>query len=634
MMMKEGNSKKENSIFILDETFDFDLLKKYPNFNSSIIISLDFKSHIKLEKLKIEHTIGENFLNVDLRREIFNHSVSMHDWHKQINTDQFYFKNVNLLSMFDMGELQTILMHILLKFETIKKILDEFPTHTIFAEQKILDYVISINKNISVQSLNYNNTLDNLEYDNLKLDFRVRNKNFSFSLSRNRFQKLKTIQENLVCSLFNLWHKPSSKKTILFLEFDPVSYSVLWKELKKYDMDIVIFNSRKPATWNLDSIKNLRAHGIKILNSKKLINSNSTEIIREKSIKELEKIVTFLENNEKLEKIFAYQNYSIWKILKPIFIKTFQSRIFDYLYLISLSEKTFSDVNIDSIITLHQSGECEKAFLSVNKEKIPSILLEHGFMNYTVDLQDFDILSDYPNLSGKIAVWGEIQKNYLTDIRKLDSQKILVTGSPRHDTFFEKRQKSYLKKNKTILLTPRPIIEHTGNGGTPIFIKYEILLKKINETIQKIPDCELIIKLHPQQIFHNNEIRKLFEKINPNVKIYQLSQIEDILPNCDMLLNISPENLDASTTILEAMILEKPVIDIAIDKKRFEFEFLKDNAILPIDYDSNLEENFKKVLFDKKFHDELIQNANSHLDKYLAYHGDSSKCFAKILDTI
>ena len=46
-MMKEGNSKKENSIFILDETFDFDLLKKYPNFNSSIIISLDFKSHIK-----------------------------------------------------------------------------------------------------------------------------------------------------------------------------------------------------------------------------------------------------------------------------------------------------------------------------------------------------------------------------------------------------------------------------------------------------------------------------------------------------------------------------------------------------------------------------------------------------------
>ena len=461
-MMKEGNSKKENSIFILDETFDFDLLKKYPNFNSSIIISLDFKSHIKLEKLKIEHTIGENFLNVDLRREIFNHSVSMHDWHKQINTDQFYFKNVNLLSMFDMGELQTILMHILLKFETIKKILDEFPTHTIFAEQKILDYVISINKNISVQSLNYNNTLDNLEYDNLKLDFRVRNKNFSFSLSRNRFQKLKTIQENFVCSLFNLWHKPSSKKTILFLEFDPVSYSVLWKELKKYDMDIVIFNSRKPATWNLDSIKNLRAHGIKILNSKKLINSNSTEIIREKSIKELEKIVTFLENNEKLEKIFAYQNYSIWKILKPIFIKTFQSRIFDYLYLISLSEKTFSDVNIDSIITLHQSGECEKAFLSVNKEKIPSILLEHGFMNYTVDLQDFDILSDYPNLSGKIAVWGEIQKNYLTDIRKLDSQKILVTGSPRHDTFFKKRQKSYLKKNKTILLTPRPIIEHNA----------------------------------------------------------------------------------------------------------------------------------------------------------------------------
>ena len=199
--MKEGNSKKENSIFILDETFDFDLLKKYPNFDSSVIISLDFKSHIKLEKLKIEHTIGENFLNVDLRREIFNHSVSMHDWHKQINTDQFYFKNVNLLSMFDMGELQTILMHILLKFETIKKILDEFPTHTIFAEQKILDYVISINKNISVQSLNYNNTLDNLEYDNLKLDFRVRNKNFSFSLSRNRFQKLKTIQENFVCSL-------------------------------------------------------------------------------------------------------------------------------------------------------------------------------------------------------------------------------------------------------------------------------------------------------------------------------------------------------------------------------------------------------------------------------------------------
>ena len=42
------------------------------------------------------------------------------------------------------------------------------------------------------------------------------------------------------------------------------------------------------------------------------------------------------------------------------------------------------------------------------------------------------------------------------------------------------------------------------------------------------------------------------------------------------MVNLSPDSYDASTTILEAMIMEKPVIDITLASKRYEFEFLKD----------------------------------------------------------
>ena len=53
---------------------------------------------------------------------------------------------------------------------------------------------------------------------------------------------------------------------------------------------------------------------------------------------------------------------------------TYKRRISEYLQLILVSQKIFSQLNIKSIISLNILGETEKTILAVNNFKTPSIL--------------------------------------------------------------------------------------------------------------------------------------------------------------------------------------------------------------------------------------------------------------------
>jgi len=95
------------------------------------------------------------------------------------------------------------------------------------------------------------------------------------------------------------------------------------------------------------------------------------------------------------------------------------------------------------IITLNFSGETEKIFSRI-KNDIPVILLQHAFANYTKSISYFDILDDYHLIKHKIAVWGDIVKNYLIHVKAIPENKIIVSGSPKYDSYsrIEKNKKS------------------------------------------------------------------------------------------------------------------------------------------------------------------------------------------------
>ena len=53
--------------------------------------------------------------------------------------------------------------------------------------------------------------------------------------------------------------------------------------------------------------------------------------------------------------------------------------------------------------------------------------------------------------------------------------------------------------------------------------------------------------------------------------------------------------------------------------------------ILTISDNSDLEKNFKKILFDADFRKELTNNADAFVEKFMSYRGNASEKFASIL---
>ena len=240
----------------------------------------------------------------------------------------------------------------------------------------------------------------------------------------------------------------------------------------------------------------------------------------------------------------------------------------------------------------------------------------------------------YQLFKDKIAVWGETQKKYLIEQKHIDPNRIIVCGSPRHDSFFLNDMTKLQKPNKTVLLTIHSINEVSGQADTDLYIKFENLLRQICIIIKKFKMVNLIIKLHPNQDVHNQEIKKILNEIDAKIPIYQLKSIKELLMSCDTLINISPEGFDPSTVLLEGLILNKPTMNIVIDNQFYDFQYEKDNAVLSISANSDLEKYIRNIIFDDDLRQKLIANGKNHVYNYLSNPGQASDYLAKFLSTL
>ena len=81
-------------------------------------------------------------------------------------------------------------------------------------------------------------------------------------------------------------------------------------------------------------------------------------------------------------------------------------------------KKVFKIIDVRCIVSLNEVGETEKVFLEVNDGNVPSIVLEHGFLERISKTKRFDIIGDYVNFKDRIAVWGNSKKEWLLSRRQ------------------------------------------------------------------------------------------------------------------------------------------------------------------------------------------------------------------------
>ena len=623
----------KRKIIFLSESSDYSKVKKS---NDVEIFTLDYNSHKNLQRLDIKHSNAEAFLNYDERLWIFNTAKKFHDWYKDPSLDVFELKDVNLLGLLDGIELHTLLMDKLIIFWTIKKILDAKNPDIIECPNEIREIVNSLKKNNSIDiKINSEEKHEELIWDTIDVKHNVLGKPISMKVSRTKYNKLKNILDKTVSSTFGLWFdlKNRNKKTLLILELFPPIYKELLQNLKSDDYNVIIINQRRPVTYDRESIKVLKNSNCKLISKNDLFGEKDEREISETKEKYSQKLLDLWNNNESFDKIFRINGISFWPIIKNNLKQVFTRRMNDYVESVFFAKKLFSKINISCILSLYDVGETEKVFLKCKNNDVDSFLLEHGFSLLFEDSKTFGTLMSYDNFRDKIVVWSDHQKEFLMSSYNIDSKKILSLGSPRHDALTRMETNESENKKFRVLIAPTPITQIQGYDTTEIHEKFERLIIRLCKIFENYNNVEVIFKIHPSQSGHNDEIKKIIQKYSKRIPIYMLNPIAELIQSSHLVITITPEGWCPSTIILESMILNKPTMNIVLDEKFYEFEYIKQNAVIAVSDKSDLENDIKQILFDEAIRNGMMDKGKIFVKNFLKNYGNSSKKLAEVLRT-
>ena len=588
--------------------------------DSALVYPLDYKSLYILKNNKIKFDLIDNFLNDNDRKELFQTCRNIWNEFTNISKKELEYNNFNVLQAIDRNEIQEYLMELYSISLVIKKIIDKFSPEIIFAPKSIIEIIKQQKYDIKLIEF-YDDQEGELSFDYVNVRKKIGIIKINSKISRSQFKTIKNFLQ--IFNKIAYWNNNfnNNLKKILLLEFDPELYENLIIQIKKCGYVPVLVNFRKPAISSMASLNALKRTQSVIFNPKMLrINKNELN----GTIKKIcPKIINFIkQNNDFLE--FNIYELKLSSIIKKQIIKILEERLDEYIKQINYFKFLDKRNDIVSSISLNLSGETEKIFSKI-KKNTPLILLQHGFSNYHDFNSYSDTLDDYDLLREKIAVWGNSVRDYLISNSDMQNNNIIVSGSPRHDDFEPSKKTNTIKKR--IVITPRPLIMHVEGTKLELHLRYEKVLKDVILYLKKFDDVEIVFKLHPQQNPHNEIIKSIIRDLDPKIPILQDESIKKILENSYLLINISPDNLDASTVVFESMLMNTPIVNIRLQNNSWIYDFEKTEAVLTFDYDSNYQIKMSELITDEKKYNEQV----GKLEKFLEFYLVNRKCASENL---
>jgi predicted RNA-binding protein with PUA domain len=126
-------------------------------------------------------------------------------------------------------------------------------------------------------------------------------------------------------------------------------------------------------------------------------------------------------------------------------------------------------------------------------------------------------------------------------------------------------------------------------------------------------------------------MKSIIKKLDSKIIILQDESIKGILDDTYLLINISPDNLDASTVIFESMLTNVPIINIKLQKNNWEYEFEKNGAVISYNYDSNYEDEILNLINSKTDYIKQISKINEFLEFYLKNKQNASEELIRLI---
>ena len=615
-------------IFLIQNGVDFlNLLNQIKKTPSHIIYSLDYESHKLLEKKKIVHKIGEDVLtSADFDKIDSNTINCMKNYfnsHKEILTfEGIFLPELIEHEFFHYLNFQTFTAYVILK------ILENEKASLVIDFTNFGDYIKKITSFKKIKHTHFVITKNpSLYHDNIKVNFNLGKIPVNLALSRKTFSRIKNPIQKFTNEIYNLKPNTQNKKNILLVSFDPLQYEEMLMEFKRKNINFLLLNLRKPAITNKKSLNVIKNSESKIVDLNQFSKYVKSDILFAQ--KKLENVIQNIFNDDlAFEKLFTVGKFSFWFSIKNSFRKICSSRFSESIQRIYLLNQLFTKFDISKILQWAEVGQEEKECILVGKKfNIPSFMLQHGRYQNSKTWDKFSqFLGRFPTplLSDKQIVWGEITKKYALSYNH-SATNILVGGSPRHDKFFNLPPVNNKKSGNILLATTGTHYISADSCTTSSQIKYDEYIKEVYRIVKSLPEKKIILKPHPSPIL-TKLAENLINEIDPSIRIIKNVELHKLINDCEVLITFNN-----STTTLDAISMNKPVISLQTDSYANDDDIVKAGAVLSISEIKDLESGLKKILYDNSFRKKLMEKSTSFLQKYMKNQGCASESIVNIL---
>lgn len=322
-----------------------------------------------------------------------------------------------------------------------------------------------------------------------------------------------------------------------------------------------------------------------------------------------------LKDDKDFRESLTYSNIPLWELVEETFSFIYSTTFVQIVKYIETVRHLIKTEDINAMLVPSDHQVTEKTAVTVgNFMEIPTLMVQHG-----VWVEPLGI----PITASKMAVMGEIPKDYFVNLGE-SPDKLIVTGSSMFDGLLEKK----FDKEKTLrmlnLKDDKKIIVFTMQSFPRE--ENEILLRSVLKAMKNLSDVQMVIKPHPiedEEFYKSlvNDIGATDTVVTKNVNLLEL------LNACDTLMTVT------STTALEAMILDKPVIIVNLTGRDEAAPYVKNGAALGVYQSREIIPAIEKVLYDKNTR-EGLENARKKFIRDYAYKidGKASKRIVELIE--
>lgn len=267
-----NNSDNDEFVLLLDSKPQIEILRNIITQKNPIIITFNYETHKFLLENKIIHQISDDYITDDDLRYIQQSSFTFAKWYDQKTLKQLLqYDEINLGELFYI-EFHYHLVSFLKIFAEISKVFSKFNSARFFASSLLYDMMINFTRNVEDIKINTSKS-NKFLYDTINVKLKIGNKFIPITIKRSHYLKAKEISEKIIHSFFRP-KDDSSKKYVLFVDFDTIRYKNLFLALPQTSVNLMYYGRRRPAIWNYKSFSIIRKSGCKIATQFDVLNKN------------------------------------------------------------------------------------------------------------------------------------------------------------------------------------------------------------------------------------------------------------------------------------------------------------------------------------------------------------------------